>query len=121
MSKFEKIMGIIGDLSDGDKVSLWNRYIIEAKYPDDHIYSMEEFDRVMRGKAPKEIVMRVHFGGLNPTDDWFWFDGYENLASTDWIESKNSPYDPDAIADWILENGNTLGISEIEGVLNPAP
>ena len=121
MSKLEKIMKVIGDLSDSEKVSLWNRYIIEVNCPDDHIYNMEEFDMVMRGKPPKEIVMRVHFGGLNPTEDWFWFDGYENLVSTDWLESKNSPYDPDAIAEWILDNENPLGIYGLEEVLNSAP
>ena len=46
------------------------------------IYPMDEFDEIMEGMTPKDIAQKIYYGdGFNPTDDYFKFDGYENLKS----------------------------------------
>ena len=48
-------------------------------YCDDNVYErpyyMSEFDKMMEGKTPTEIIDMVS-NDFNTNDDFFWFDGY---------------------------------------------
>lgn len=52
---------------------------------DDMIYSMSEFDEIMRDEKPIDVAFKIHFGDFNPNHDYFMFDGYANLKSSDYI------------------------------------
>lgn len=45
------------------------------------LYNMEDFDTIMEGYTPTEVVQRTFFGDFNPNDDYFYFNSYANLES----------------------------------------
>lgn len=73
------------------------------------IFHMEEFDEILHGKAPFEIV-RLANDDFNVFDEYFTFDGYGNLVSYDEYEYHEMLIDEkDDIIDLALEyheNGN---------------
>lgn len=42
---------------------------------------MEDFNNYMNDLEPMEIANRIYFGNFNPNNDYFRFNGYENLIS----------------------------------------
>ena len=114
---YEKILDVISKLSDIAAVDLWNRFTEVLNRPDDRIYPMEELNDELSGMEPSAIIRLAYFGGINPADDWFWYDSYENLASTDYLRGKRSPFDPVSIAEYMLDSKDALGDQDIEKVL----
>ena len=115
-TKREKIVEAIEALDLLQLVAVHNEYCDACNDPDNFIYSMEEFDDIMSGAKPWEIARSAFFGGFRPCDDWFRFNGYGNLESSDfpkleWIYI-------DDIADYITETGDALGVDEIEQILD---
>ena len=47
------------------------------------VYSMYEFDEIIecRDLSPTELICKVQYGDFNPNDDYFTFDGLDNLVS----------------------------------------
>lgn len=76
---------------DSELVSKWNDYCDENSYPDDMIYSMDDFDELMSGQTPWDIAKSVYFGEFNPNKDWFWFNGYGNLCSGEYTTENGCP------------------------------
>lgn len=56
---------------------------------DDRVYQMYDFDDMLDGKKPSEVVQMLD-SDFNYSDDYFYFDGYGNLCSTDEKEYFNS-------------------------------
>ena len=54
--KLDKIKEALNDLPICDLVEVHNEYCDEMQYSDDHIYNMEDFDEIMSGQTPWEIV-----------------------------------------------------------------
>lgn len=104
---------------------------------DDRYYEMELFDEFMTGMTPSEVLQRTFYGGdddtkdengtrgeFNPNREYFYYNGYGNLCSTDYkdyschldnyfvedlIENAGNLYDiPDEVTEMIEE------IEEIE-------
>ena len=73
----EMMIEMINGLSDHQFISVHN----ELAYPDDHIFSMDDFNDIFSGYDPIDIVCRVFYGNFNPNDDYFQFNGYGNLES----------------------------------------
>lgn len=117
---FEKVHSAIKEMSAEDAINLWNEYCAEANYNEDEIHHMDDFDEVLSGYSPWEVARAAFYGGdFCPAHDWFWFNAYGNLQSTDWPnDDENSPFDAEVLADWIVENGNALGNDEIQEVLD---
>lgn len=106
-------------LDDAAKVDIWNSYTDATNNPDDFIYSMDEFDEVFSGFKPWEIARTCYYSGnFCPADDWFWFDGYGNAASSDFPESTLSPYNADDIAQYIADNDEDFYNSDIRAILD---
>lgn len=53
---------------------------------DDRYYPMEEFDELHAHYQPLELAQRIFFGDFNPNHDYFRYNGYGNLVSSDWID-----------------------------------
>ena len=87
--KVEAIRSIIDNMSDSDAVALHNEYCYETNDYDDEIIEMERFDEICDGMTPSEIARSIVYGDFNPNHDYFHFNGYGNLESTndptDWI------------------------------------
>lgn len=115
----EKIKAIIEEMDNGDKVELWNESCREYGYPDDEIYSMDEFNDIMKDYLPFDIVQKIYYGGnFNPNSAYFYFNGYANLVSLDYPDAEKSPFCIDDLVDRIVRNENAFGNDEIAAVLN---
>nr|DAF99058.1 MAG TPA: hypothetical protein [Siphoviridae sp. ctDmR33] len=115
----EKIKAIIEAMDDGDKIALWNEACRECGYSDDEIFYMQDFDEMMEGYSPLDIVQKTYYGkNFEPGDVYFCFDGYANLASFDFADDEGSPFYIDDLVDRIVRNENAFGCDEIAAALN---
>lgn len=94
---------IAEDWSDADKVSAWNEYCDRNNIMDDSIYSMWDFDDLMSGRKPSEILDLVG-SNFSAHDAYFAFDGYGYLVSGDSPDDFDF-YDEYAVIDRIIEDG----------------
>lgn len=116
----EALEDYISNLDTANLISLWNQYVSEANRMDDYIYSMDSFDEMHDGMKPWDIVRAAYYSGkFCPADDWYWYNGYGNLVSSDWPEREDaSPYYLDEIIDYIIDNKDDLGNSDIRALLD---
>ena len=111
----------LDSLSDGEKVDIWNEYAEAANNPDDRIYSMDEFDEIFSDTKPWEIARACFYSRrFNPSDSWFWFNGYGNVESADYISDHDdrSPIYLDEVAEYIVGNGDELFNDDIRAILD---
>ena len=81
----------------------WRIRCDELGYPDDVIDSMNDFDELMNGWKPLDFAFRVHFGDFNPHHDFFKFNGYANLESSNYLSDF---IDLEELADEIMYSVN---------------
>ena len=117
MTLYEQIKNALKNMDINDLVNIHNEYCDAANYPDNRIYSMEEFDELMSGSTPWEIARSAFYGDFRPCDDYFYFNGYGNLASFDYIGEDNTPIYIDDIAEYIEREGDDLWNDEIKDIL----
>ena len=118
---FDALREYLESLDDAAKVDIWNSYTDATNNPDDLIYSMDEFDEVFSGFKPWEIARTCYYSGnFCPADDWFWFDGYGNAVSADYISERDNrnPVDLDALAQYIADNDEDFYNSDIRAILD---
>lgn len=116
MERYGKIREYLSGLLTSELVVIHNEYCDRAEYPDDTVYSMNDFDEIMSGSEPWEVARSCFYGDFRPCDDYFRFNGYGNLVSFDWWEDDNSGIDVDAIAHYADDNEEDFdddGLSEI--------
>ena len=85
------------------------------------LYNMDDFDTIMEGYTPTEVVQRTFFGCFNPNDDYFFFNGYANLESINEYEmSDHFEIIIDEIVDSMLYNYTDLYIDnkELDDLIN---
>ena len=102
---FEKIFKYIEldfeNLSDSEKISLWNEYCQEQGN-EDEIYDFDdEFFEIFFYNKPMEAARAASFGDVNWSDDFISFDGYGNLKS---LSDATHAIDETALIDWMIEN-----------------
>lgn len=69
---------------------------------DDRYYNMDELNEMLYGLTPSEVLARTFYGGdddtkdangnrgeFNPNRDYFYYNGYGNLVSTDYKDNYN--------------------------------
>lgn len=98
---------------------------------DDRYSNMEELDELYSGSTPTEILTRAFYGydemytdkdgnhteEFNPNRDYFRFNGYGNLVSTD-VKDYSDHLDDDFINE-VIDNANFLTLpTEIEEVID---
>lgn len=119
MTLEEKVMETIENLSSDEAVSLWNEYCSKDGRMDDYIYSMNEFDEIMGNMTPLDVARTCYYGEFCPADDYFWFNGYANLESSDFPSMDDkSPFYAKELATWIIKNENALYCDEIQEILD---
>lgn len=112
LSKMEKIlrsdmhltMDIVGQLNG-----------LNGSFETYTLYDMADFDIIMEGYTPTEVVQRTFFGDFNPNDDYFYFNSYANLESI----TENDMFDHfemiiDEVVDSMLYYYNDLYIDNNE-------
>jgi len=126
----DKILETIKAMDDSDIIALWNEYCDTCNYPDSRIESMDFFDDIFSGSDPLEIASRVFYGNdenregssFNPNREYFYFNGYGNPVSLDYIYNNYSgefygPVDIDSIVSYIVENNESLYNDDIQEIL----
>lgn len=104
--KVEQIKSILNDMYDDEIIAIHNRYC-DANHYEDQIYPNDDFtlDEVMGGCTFSEAACKLHNSDYNYSDNYFWFDGYANLKSS------NDPFDNifvDDIARYVVDNEDDL-------------
>lgn len=104
--KVEQIKTILDDMYDDELIEIHNRYC-EANRCEDHIYSNEDYilDDVMGECTFSEAACKLHYSDYDYSDNYFWFNGYGNLKSS------NNPMDNifvDDIARYVVDNEDDL-------------
>jgi len=100
----DDIIEQLNAISIPDLIDVYNSY---ADCVHDHkIFSIDEFNAEVsaRNLTPLEIANRIHYGKFNPEHSWWWFNEHDNFEST--TVREYLPIDVDAIADYIIENGD---------------
>ena len=116
MEKRKKLVDYINDMKTEEIVELHNSYCEAAGYEDDRIYSMYELDEILEGRTPTDILSMGFYGDFRPHYDFFWFNGYGNLKSADYIA--DMPIFAIDIANYILSEKDSLGNDEIKVILD---
>ena len=116
MEKRKKLVDYINSMGIDEIVELHNSYCESAGYEDDHIYSMYELDEILEGRTPTDILSMGFYGDFRPHHDFFWFNGYGNLKSADYIT--DMPIFAIDIANYILSEKDSLGNDEIRNILD---
>lgn len=105
--------------STADLIAKWNEMCEDKNYSDDMVYNMEDFDEYLNDMTQSEgawwLACRVFYGGFNPSDDYFMFNGYGNLISFDYWEDEHSPICISELAEWAADGrGDDWEIDEEE-------
>ncbi len=112
-----KIKAILDGLDTGELLRVWNEYQDDTN-GDGHIYAMNDFNEIFNGCEPWEIARTCYYSGkFCPAHVYFWFNGYGNAESSDYIE--DSIYTDD-LADHIAETGEAYNVEEIRDILDEA-
>lgn len=120
MTRYEKILEVLGNMDTAEIVSIHNAYCEEASYMDDYIYPMDEFNEVMAGSSAWEVARACFYGHeFCPAHDYFFFNGYGNLESFDyWENNEASPICLEAIAEYCDDNEESLMNDDIQDILD---
>ena len=116
MEKREKLVDYINSMKTDKIVDLHNRYCEAAGYEDDRVYSMYELDELLEGRTPTDILSMGFYGDFHPQHDFFWFNGYGNLESADYMTYM--PIYAEDITNYILSKEDSLGNDEIQEILD---
>jgi hypothetical protein len=90
-------------MDEADLLHAWQIRCDELNCMDDSIFDMDDFNELMNGFEPIYIAFRVHFGNFSPHHDFFKFDGYGNLESSNYLSDF---IDLEELADEINEHDN---------------
>ena len=114
--KRQKLVDYINSMGIEEIVALHNDYCDAAGYEDDRIYSMYELDELLDGRTPTDILSMGFYGDFRPQHDFFWFNGYGNLKTADYVA--DMPISAIDIANYILSEEDSLGDDEIQEILD---
>ena len=110
----DKLRELLENMDDVSLIMAWNEYQGNVR-GEREMFPMDWFDEIMDSKSPWEIARCCFYGKFCPAHDYFWFNGYGNLESSDY------PLDNiwiDDMIDYIIENNDSLSNEEIEEVLD---
>ena len=110
MTRYERILEVVQDLSEADTVEMWNEYQERNNY-EERIFYMSEVDEVVfcDRKMTLEEVQWLYDNDFNPEDDYFTYDGYDIKTFSDIYEIA----DDSTLADYIDDNEEDFGNSDL--------
>ena len=111
--KFEKVKEIISETwDDGQKVYAWNERCEKLGYYDDRI-EYNDIDELLGDCKPSEVFQKVYTDKYKVDDEYAVATIY-GWKSFNYVDDENSPYDDDEMAQYIIENGECFGDSDLE-------
>ena len=113
----DSIIEIIKNSDSDDLININNGYQDEVN-GDNYIYSMDAVNEMFGDLAPLELACRIFYGGdFNPNHNYFWYNGYGNLCSSDYAD--DCPYICESeIAEWCVEHDEDFGSWRIREILD---
>ena len=119
MTLEEKVREAIDGMQTPDVIGMWNEYCISCNMQDDIIYGMSDFDEVLEHESPWRIARACCYGDFCAAHEWFWFNSYGNLESSDFpIIGGDSPFSLNNVVDYIVKNNDPLYNDEIQEILD---
>ena len=117
---YEALVSLLNSMSNEDARAVFNEYCSEYGSLEDYIYDNDEYDlnEYFGEDSPYEVLCRTGYGDYNISHDYFRTDGYGNVRSFNNVHSDESPFYADELADYIIDNENALGNSDIEDLLD---
>jgi len=92
------------NLSDSEKICLWNEYCSENNFDYTiHTFDDDFFETFFSGANPMETFRLGCFSRISWSDEYIKFNGYGNLESMNDYEAVNS-IDESVLIDWLIEN-----------------
>lgn len=108
----ERVEEIVSSWEDSTAVENWNKYCDRNNYYDDRI-EYNDIDELLCGYTkPSEVLDKIG-SNYNMNDTYAVFTIY-GLESFNYIEDSSSPYDVDTMVDYIIENKECFGDSDLE-------
>lgn len=101
-------------MDEADLLHAWQIRCDELNCMDDSIFDMDEFNELMNGFEPIYIAMRIFHGDFSPHYDFFKFNGYGNLESSNYLSDF---IDLEELADEIMDNDNLADELVNDGLL----
>lgn len=98
--KQEVVKDYLENLYTEDLVAIWNEYCDKAGYSDDYIYENGSGFLDEMFSCPSDAVNAVFYGEYSINDTYVKFDGYGNLASSDWADEW---VDFDDLSEWYMD------------------
>lgn len=97
---------LIRDLDKYELVELYNEYLEDVHYYDDHIYIFDEdFFTTYFNNNPYEAVRSAHFGNIESwNDDFIRFNGYGNLESLSSYQLQEEIIKDTNFLNWLFDN-----------------
>lgn len=114
MNKYDALYATIEGMQDYEIIDLHNQMCEGNKYMDDYIYD-NDIDELLCGRKPSEVVNEL-YEDYNINDDYAVFTIY-GLNSFSYLGAENSPIDYDEIINYIIDNEDDCGYSEIAEIL----
>lgn len=114
MNKYDALMAIIEAMQDYEVIDLHNQMCEGNNCMDDYIYN-NDIDELLCNQKPSEVANALH-KDYNINDDYAVFTIY-GLNSFSYLGDENSPIDYDEIVDYIIDNEDDCGYSEIAEIL----
>ena len=90
-------------MDEAELLHAWQIRCDEFNYMDDEIFHMDDFNELMNGFEPIYISMRIFYGDFSPNHDFFKFNGYGNLESSNYLSDF---IDLEELADEIMYSVN---------------
>ena len=109
-----KILEVLESMDDGELIYINNEYEGSVN-GENYIYSMDEFDEMHCGMTPWEIARAVTYGDFCAAHDYFRYNGYGNLESTNYISDW---IDLEEIAAYCADHEESLYCDEIQDAID---
>lgn len=107
MFDVEKVREQIEGLTEGEQVAIWNEYCENVNCFDDEILE-NDLDELLVDRTPSEVWNSIS-SDYHDSDNYCTFNGYGLLVSYSYLDDSYSPFDIEALVDWIVDNEDTLG------------
>lgn len=114
MTKYDLIYNALEYMEDDTLVDLWNSYC-DKDFNDYPIYYMEQFDDLMSGYLPHEIIDAVNEDNFSIYEPYFKRDFYDELFFS--FDEPLPEIDADDLIDYIIGNEESFGLDELREVL----
>ena len=116
MTRCERISEVLNNLPEEKIIDIYNDYCDKNNDWDSQVYPMEEFDEIMAGYVPSDLLASVS-DDFSLFHKYFMFDGYGRAASFPYLADSNSRICLEDIARYIDRTEDYFGNWDIQDAL----